>query len=395
MNNFNFSYFSFSEVFKSLLSVIVINILILYSKLNKKKTIFFYHPRKLATGIHTFYIEDLFKDYHQNFVLVYGHISKKKLGKNYFYIKEGYLRFLLNVNIFITTNVCDKFINNSIKVYLNHHIYDSPLVNFEKEQKLCEKFSSYDVILLPSQNLIKLFKEMFIRYKDSPKIKLPILKEIGYPKFDFLEKKIKKNIKSQINNILISPTGIHGYPDFTIIDNLKDLINELICKTNFNIIFRPHPLNRHDPKILQITEFFETNAKFHYDTSEDYSSIYSKSMCLLTDQSDTAYMFAFLTMRPVVFFSNKNLDNFINTKEEKTKLYNYRNLNYFINREKIGIIINQDTRISEKINKLSHELKKYELSISEIKKDIKYLGQSKKRFDDEINNLIFDRRKFC
>ena len=70
-------------------------------------------------------------------------------------------------------------------------------------------------------------------------------------------------------------------------------------------------------------------------------------------------------------------------------------MNYFINREKIGIIINQDTRISEKINKLSHELKKYELSISEIKKDIKYLGQSKKRFDDEINNLIFDRRKFC
>ena len=57
-------------------------------------------------------------------------------------------------------------------------------------------------------------------------------------------------------------------------------------------------------------------------------------MCLLTDQSDTAYMFAFLTMRPVVFFSNKNLDNFINSKEEKTNLYNYRNLNYFINREK-------------------------------------------------------------
>jgi hypothetical protein len=117
-------------------------------------------------------------------------------------------------------------------------------------------------------------------------------------------------------------------------------------------------------------------------------------MCLLTDQSDTAYMFAFLTMRPVVFFSNKNLDNFINTEEKKTRLYNYRNLNYFINREKIGIIINQDTPISEKINKLSHELKKYELSISKIKKDIKYLGQSKKRFDEEINNLICDHREF-
>jgi hypothetical protein len=394
MNNFNFSHFSFLEAFKSLFSTIVINILIVYSKMNKKKIIFFYHPRKLLTGIHTFYIEDLFRDYHQNFVLIYGHISQKKLGKNYFFIKEGYFRFLLNVDFFMTTVLCDKFINNSKKVYLNHHIYDSPVVNVEKEQKICEKFSSYDVIFLPSQNLIKLFKEMFARYNNSSKIKIPILKEIGYPKFDFLEKKIKKNVKGQINNILISPTGIYGYPDFTMIYNLKDLIDELICKTDFNIIFRPHPLNRHDPNILQINKFFETNAKFHYDTSEDYSSVYSKSMCLLTDQSDTAYMFAFLTMRPVVFFSNKNLDNFINTEEKKTRLYNYRNLNYFINREKIGIIINQDTPISEKINKLSHELKKYELSISKIKKDIKYLGQSKKRFDEEINNLICDHREF-
>ena len=321
--------------------------------------------------------------------MIYGHKSKIKLGKNYFFIKEGYFRFLLNVEIFMSSNICDKFIKDSKKVYLNHHIYDSPLVSFEKEQKLCERLSSYDVIFLPSQNLIKLFKEMFVRYNNSPKIKLPILKEIGYPKFDFLKKKIKKNVKSQINNILISPTHIHSHPDFTIMHNLKDLIDGLICKTDFNIIFRPHPTNRHDPKILQIKKFFETNAKFHYDTSEDYSSVYSKSMCLLTDQSDTAYMFAFLTMRPVVFFSNKNLDNFINSKEEKTNLYNYRNLNYFINREKIGIIINQVNLVPESINKLKYDLKKYEVSISKLKKEIKYLGQSKKRFNDEIRNIIY------
>ena len=107
-----------------------------------------------------------------------------------------------------------------------------------------------------------------------------------------------------------------------------------------------------------------------------------------------AYMFAFLTKRPVVFFSNKNLDNFINAKEGKTRLYNYRSLNYFINREKIGIIINKDISVSEKINKLSYEPKKYELSISELKNDIKYLGHSKKRFNDEIKNLIFNSQKF-
>ena len=395
MNNFNFSYFSFSEVFKSLLSVIVINILILYSKLNKKKTIFFYHPRKLATGIHTFYIEDLFKDSNLNFLLIHGHVTDKNLGKNYFFIKEGYLKFILNVNIFISCLICDKFTKGSKSIYLSHDIYDSPLVGFEKEQEMCERFSLYDIIFLPSQILIKFFNKMFSKYNNSPKIQLPILKEIGYPKFDFLEKKIKNIAESSKDSIVIAPTNIYGFQDLTLINHLKELIEGLLHKTEFNVILRPHPSNRDDTKILQIKNLFKSSSKFKYDTSEDYSSSYSKSMCLLTDQSDTAYMFAFLTMRPVVFFSNKNLDNFINTKEEKTKLYNYRNLNYFINREKIGIIINQDTRISEKINKLSHELKKYELSISEIKKDIKYLGQSKKRFDDEINNLIFDRRKFC
>ena len=117
-------------------------------------------------------------------------------------------------------------------------------------------------------------------------------------------------------------------------------------------------------------------------------------MCLLTEISDAAYMFAFSTMRPVVFFSNQNLDNFINAKEGKIKLYNYCNLKYFINREKIGIIINQDTSTSEKISKLRYELKKYELSISKLKKDIKYLGQSMERFDDEIKDLIYTKQKF-
>ena len=92
--------------------------------------------------------------------------------------------------------------------------------------------------------------------------------------------------------------------------------------------------------------------------------------------------------------SNNNLNNFITTKEEKIKFYNYGNLNYFINREKIGIIINQDISVSEKINNLKHELKKYELSISKLKKDIKYLGQSMERFDDEIKDLMYTKQKF-
>ena len=384
---------SFFNIFKSLISVILINIIIIYSRLNKKKIIFFYHPRKLTVRIHTFYVEDLLKEFHPNTVIIYGYEDIKSLGKNYFYIKNGYLKFLLSVDIFMSANLSDGFIKKSKKIYLNHHIYDSPLVNFKKEQTLCSRLSKYDIIFLSSQNLIKLYNEMFSRYNNSPKIKLPVLKEIGYPKFDFLEKKIKNNSTHRKDSILISPVNIYGDPKFSLINGLKELIDELIYKTDLNIIFRPHPSNRHDPKILQIKSLFEGNIKFSYDISEDYSLVYSKSLCLLTDHSDTAYMFAFLTMRPVVFFSNKNLDNFINSKEKKTNLYNYRNLNYFINREKIGIIVQQDASVSEKINKLRHEYKKYEISISKLKNDIKYLGQSKKKFNDEIKSLIFNNQK--
>jgi hypothetical protein len=162
------------------------------------------------------------------------------------------------------------------------------------------------------------------------------------------------------------------------------LIEGLLHKTEFNVILRPHPSNRDDTKILQIKNLFKSSSKFKYDTSEDYSSSYSKSMCLLTDQSDTAYMFAFLTMRPVVFFFDD---------EKQIKSDDWHNLNYFINREKIGIIINQVNLVPESINKLKYDLKKYKVSISKLKKEIKYLGQSKKRFNDEIKSLVFNNQK--
>ena len=369
---------------KNLFSVIIINILIIYYKLKNKKIIFFYHPRKLLTFIHTFYIEDLFKDSNLNFLLIHGHVTDKNLGKNYFFIKEGYLKFILNVDIFISCLICDKFTKGSKSIYLSHDIYDSPLVGFEKEQEMCERFSLYDIIFLPSQILIKFFNKMFSKYNNSPKIKLPILKEIGYPKFDFLEKKIKNIAESSKDSIVIAPTNIYGLQDLTLINHLKELIEGLLHKTEFNVILRPHPSNRDDTKILQIKNLFKSSSKFKYDTSEDYSSSYSKSMCLLTDQSDTAYMFAFLTMRPVVFFFDD---------EKQIKSDDWHNLNYFINREKIGIIINQVNLVPESINKLKYDLKKYKVSISKLKKEIKYLGQSKKRFNDEIKSLVFNNQK--
>ena len=90
------------------------------NRIRGKKVIFFYHPRKLLTSIQTIIFEDLFEnlfeDYNKNFVIIYGHISENKLGKKYYFIKEGFVRFLINVNIFMSCYVCDKFTNKSERI---------------------------------------------------------------------------------------------------------------------------------------------------------------------------------------------------------------------------------------------------------------------------------------
>ena len=383
-------FFKLILVIRSIFSVFYINILILLARVKNKKIFFFYYPRKLTTKNHTFYIEDLFESFLSETTIIYGHEAHHlELGKNYIYIKENFFKFILSVDIFISTSVCDKFITNSKKIYLNHHIYDSPMVNFEKEKHLCKRLSSYDVVFIASQNLIKFYNNMFKRHDHNIGIKMPILKEIGYPKFDFLDKKIKNLNIDNKKCILISPTNIAADPKFSLMNDLVELIKKLLHKTDFDIIFRPHPSNRYDPKILEIRNMFIEEKKFYYDTSEDYTEVFSKSFCMIADHSDTAYMFSFLTMCPVVFYSNNNLENFINSKEDQIKSYNYKNLNYFINRDKIGIIISDLSSISEKILTLNMEYKKYSPSILKLKSEIKYLGRSKENFEKQVKNLIF------
>ena len=86
-------------------------------------------------------------------------------------------------------------------------------------------------------------------------------------------------------------------------------------------------------------------------------------------------------------------DKYVHTGSELAYKVHIYYKSFYAENEKIGIIINQVSLASEKINKLRYELKKYELSISNLKKKIKYLGQSKKRFDDEIKSLTFSSQK--
>jgi len=362
------------SIFRNILSVFIISIVILINKILKKKIIFFYHPQEKLTLIHNYYIEDLFEDFDENFCIIYGHRLKKNLGKKYFYIKQGYIRYLINVDYFISNNICDVFIKKAKKIYMHHNIYDDPWVPKNKEEQMCKRLSFYDYIFLSSEKSLQMTNQMFNEHKINNK---PKLIEIGYPKIDFLFSKLNKE-ENKEKNILIAPTQIDGFPEFTIANHLKDLFTILLDNTNYNIIFRPHPRDRNNNIIKKLIINFEENKRFNYDTSENYIDTYSKSYLLITDISGTAYTYAFLTSSPVIF---------IMPNESKLASYNYDKLNFFLDRNKIGKTINSTKEILQNIKFVEKNYNLFNKSIELLRKDMKFFGKSKEKFKEEVKSM--------
>ncbi len=172
------------NLLKTFYSLVFLNFKIAFLKFFfKKKIFFFYHPITHLTKIHTFYIEDLFNNIGKNIVVFFGcqpHDKiKLKLGRNYYFIKQGFLKWVFNVDIFISLNPCDVFTNNSIKIYIHHDIYDTPLAPKKKEKVLLTQLSKYDHILLSSKQTFTVFTELF---KINLNLKKPLFHEAGYPR---------------------------------------------------------------------------------------------------------------------------------------------------------------------------------------------------------------------
>ena len=150
----------------------------------------------------------------------------------------------------------------------------------------------------------------------------------------------------------------------------------MLNKTNYNIVFRPHPSNLYSKKVTQIVKTFKKNKKFILDSSKNYSESYSNSACLITDLSGTAYTYAFFTKRPVIFFRNYN------KKLEKS----YENLNYFKDRKKIGQIYD-DVSQFKFISKVLKNKIFFKKNIEKIMKNNFNVGNAKKEFWSKIKTL--------
>lgn len=350
--------------FKSIFNIFQLNLLIFIQKfLYKKKIVIFYYPKNRLVKNNISFISDHFLN-QKNFFIFYGATTTINL-KNFFFIKQSYLKFIFNIDLFISNNICNKFSLKSKKIYIHHDIYDTPLAEKKKEKELKLSFLKYDFIIVASKKSAKVFVNLFKNTIIKPKILV-----FKYLKINFIKKRLLKN-KLKRDYILIAPTNYLSFPKFTMQKKLFKLIDRLL-KNNYKVIYRPHPSNFNDKPIVNLKSSFEYNNNFIFDNNPEYFNSYKKSKFLITDLSGTAYTYAITTGRPVIFF---------NHNDKYLKKFNYHELNYFIDRDKIGWKFKNVSKIInflKKNNKYKNEkllrLKKFKKIFYDVKKfDLNYL----------------------
>ena len=168
-------------------------------------------------------------------------------NKNFFLVKQYFLKFIFNCDYFISNHVSEKFTNNS-KKYIFIMIYDS-LVGKKDEKNLRFNLLKYDFIVCSSNKSKLIFKRLLKR-----DLNIKIFRyKLGLCNKQFLNQK-KKNIK--IKTIIIAPTNFYTFKKLTIKNEIKKIISYLL-KENFNVIFRPHPSNFDDEIVKKINNDFK------------------------------------------------------------------------------------------------------------------------------------------
>ena len=185
------------EILKTIVNIAILNLKIFFYKNSVKngKVLLFFFSRKNLTLISKNYLEYLFKNFDKKILIIYGHQLKNFDNKNYYFLKESFLlKYLINVDIFFTNYISDKFTYNSLKIYMHHDISTAPLVDKKKEKDLFKRLVQYDLIFSPQKKSSIMFHKFLEKHNKKKSSKnIPTIYEVGYPKLDYLRK--KKNHK--------------------------------------------------------------------------------------------------------------------------------------------------------------------------------------------------------
>ncbi len=363
----------FLNFVNSIYSILIINLKL---KITKKKTIFFFFPRKDLTLKDVNYIKDLLSILNKQYLVIFGHKLHSLKFKNSYFINESFLRFLKNLDLFISNYICDFFPKNSKKIYIHHSLYDTPLTGRKNEKQTIERLKNYDFIFLSSKKIVTSFVKIFnIKNK-----KIKII-PTGYPRLDFFNK--LKKIKQK--SIIIAPANFLAYPDDTLIYDAEKIIEKVKKLSKLKIVFRPHPINRDYFKKIKKNTYidkillkYSNDKRVEFDFSEDYSKSYSESAMMITDISATAFTYSFLTFKPVLFYS----------PTESLFKKSYKKLHHFKDRNKIGIVVKNIKTFEKSFNKILNNKKKFIYSINKIRKKMDFIGKSKSKTINSIMKIL-------
>ena len=360
----------------SIKSVLFINLSIRFKKFFNKnlKIIFFYFPVRAYQDNILELVNEIKKNKNIEVILGYnlGSSNEIKSYEKAFFINLGYLRFIKYIDIFLSSYVVYNFPKSLNRIYINHDIYDTPMVDFEKEKSLIDTLNKCNYIFLSSDIAISALQKKINHYTDKTKEdKKPLLINTGYLKLDHVYKKLNNDQISE-DSVLLAPTLSSMLKDYNLDEFLDRIIKEILENTDFKIIYRPHPVDKIDKEksliINNIFEKYQHNKKFSLDSNISYIDSYKKSKILITDFSGTAYTYAFSKLKPIIFFS-KN--------ENELMKSNLKELFFFKDRLNVGRIVQNIDNLNEEIYSISSQIEFYENKIKLLRSErIKFFENS-------------------
>ena len=235
------------NLLKSIINLIFYNIIFFYfSKIKRKKVILFYFPIAIDQKSLLYFIKKLKKKKEYMVFLSYNKKTQQQIrsNKNSFFLNNGYLNFIYNVRIFISNYLVYNYPPLSKKIYINHDIYDTPMVDSKIEKDVFKKLEDLDYLFLSSEILIQYFKKKIMKYSRIKEIRNNKLLNTGYLKLDLMSSKLSNLDKyKKKKNIIFAPTSKKMFKNINSSKYIKQIIETVLSKTNFSITYRPHPLD--------------------------------------------------------------------------------------------------------------------------------------------------------
>ncbi len=241
-------------------------------------------------------------------------IKNKKIKS--FYIGDGTIRtkFFLTLKakiLIMDMPDLETFHIKRSKTYPVHYIYLFHSMFSVHSYLRKEALNNFDTIFCVGPHHIREIKKMEEKYGLKPKN----LIEYGFGRLDsLLEKKEKFQIEKITEDkvVIIAPS----YGENNLLKKCGKEIIEILLKSNFKVMLRPHFKTLQDSKELieSLKNQFEKNSNFILETGVIPFEAFYNSLCLISDWSGISIEYPFVFERPVIFIDvpkkilNKNAE---------------------------------------------------------------------------------------